>query len=48
MIYNIITSTPNVFNYLLQEKIIKDAINIGLVKINIWNIKFKKKTKIQK
>ncbi|CAB3976233.1 hypothetical protein [Candidatus Azoamicus ciliaticola] len=48
MIYNIITSTPNTLIYLINEKITKDAFKTKLIKLNIYNIKLKRKKKIQK
>lgn len=48
MIYNIITSTPNSFNVFIKDKMLNNAILNNLIKINIWNIKLKKKTKIQR
>lgn len=48
MIYNIITSTPNIFNYINNEKLFKKAFKSKLIKINIWNIKTKKKITTQK
>lgn len=48
MIYNIVTSTPNIFKYLINEKITKNALKKNFIKINIWNIKLKRKKKIQK
>lgn len=48
MIYNIITSTPNALTYLINEKITKEALDTKLIKLNIYNIKLKRKKKIQK
>ncbi len=48
MIYNIITSTPNIFKHIMQENMLSKALNHGFAKIIIWNIKFKKKHKIPK
>lgn len=48
MIYNIITSTPSTLTYLINEKITKEAFIKKLIKLNIYNIKLKRKKKIQK
>ena len=48
MIYNIITSTPKILTYLINEKITKEAFKIKIIKLNIYNKKKKKKKKIQK
>lgn len=48
MIYNIITSTPNIFKHTGQENMLRNALLHKLIKINIWNIKFKKKQKTLK
>lgn len=47
MIYNIITSTPNIFKYLINEKLTKNALEKKFIKINICNIKLKRKKKHQ-
>lgn len=45
MIYNIITSTPKSFKYLLNEKLTQNALKKKMMLINIWDIKLKRKKK---
>jgi len=45
MIYNIITSTPNIFTYLIKELITHIGLTKNLIEINILNLKLKKKKK---
>jgi hypothetical protein len=45
MIYNIITSTPNLLTYLIKEHITYTGILKNLIKINVFNLKLKRKKK---
>lgn len=48
MILHVITSTPNILKYLFQEKLLLKSFKEKKLKTYVWNIKSKKKKKIQK